>query len=111
MIYLQNSKRAQRVVCPSQGRQAEGDVVFKLRNTTDRANILTEVVELESNGQYWVFELPARSFNLPAGECEYRLIDDVGFLSSGVAVVTDDLAVLDREYEQIKTYKQYGSEK
>lgn len=108
MIYIQSTTIEQRLFVPSNGRKAQGAVTFKLYNTTERRVECSADVEVkEAGASYLMLTLPEGSETPTAGEYEYRLIDDVGFLAVGVAKVVAPTAQAD-EYEQIKIYKQYG---
>lgn len=109
MLYIQSTTEEQRLFVPSNGRKAQGSVTFKLYNTTERQVEFSADVEVkEAGASYLMLTLPEGTEAPTAGEYEYRLIDDIGFLAVGVAKVVAPTAQAN-EYELIKTYKQYGS--
>lgn len=109
MLYIQSTTIEQRLFVPSNGRKAQGTVTLKLYNTTERQVEYSADVEVKDAGaSYLMLTLPEGWETPTAGEYEYRLIDDVGFLAVGVAKVVAPTTQAD-EYEQIKIYKQYGS--
>lgn len=109
MLYIHSTTEEQRRFVPSNGRKAQGAVTFKLYNTTERQVEYSADVEVkEAGASYLMLTLPEVTEAPTAGEYEFRLIDDIGFLAVGVAKVVAPTAQAN-EYERIKTYKQYGS--
>lgn len=103
MIYLKNTSTPQVVFIPK-GRETEGSLVFKLKNTTDLSvSVNASVVDLQSELfiQFPV-ELPA---DTNTGEYEYELTDDAGIVSTGLLVIEGESVVY--EHNLSVQYEQY----
>lgn len=103
MIYLKNTSTPQMVFIPK-GRETEGSLVFKLKNTTDLSvSVESKVIDLQSDlFIQFSIELPV---DFTTGEYEYDLIDDAGVVSTGLLVIEAESNV--SEYNKTIQYEQY----
>ena len=104
MIYLKHTTDLQMMYIPKDGRDAKGNVSFKAFSTINQFEFSFEAAEEETSLLYHKV-LVELKYDIPSGEYEYTLSDEVGVLSTGLLVVGD----LDdpMEYNKVTTYEQY----
>ena len=104
MIYLKHTTDLQMMYIPKDGRDAKGDVSFKAFSTINQFEFSFEAAEEDSSLLYHKVLVELKE-DIPSGEYEYTLSDEVGILSTGLLVVGD----LDNpmEYNKETTYEQY----
>lgn len=88
---------------PKSGRNAMGDVSFKAFSTINQYGFSFNAAEENSSLLYHKV-LVELDENIPAGEYEYTLSDEVGVLSTGLLVIGEMDSqveyVIEKEYEQ-----------
>lgn len=103
MVYLKQTTDIQTMYIPKNGRDAKGDVFFKAFSTINQFEFSFESAEENSSLLYHKVLVELKD-NIPSGEYEYTLSDDVGELSTGLLVIgeldTHVEYVIDKEYEQ-----------
>ena len=104
MIYLKHTTDLQMMYVPKDGRDAKGDVSFKAFSTINQFEFSFDAAEENSSLLYHKVFVELKE-DIPSGEYEYTLYDEVGVLSTGLLVVGD----LDNpmEYNKETTYEQY----
>ena len=104
MIYLKHTTDLQMMYIPKDGRDAKGDVFFKAFSTINQFGFSFYAAEENSSSLYHKV-LVELTEDIPSGEYEYTLLDEVGVLSTGLLVVGE----LDdpMEYNKVTTYEQY----
>lgn len=104
MIYLKHTTDLQMMYIPKDGRDAKGDVFFKAFSTINQFGFSFYAAEENSSSLYHKV-LVELTEDIPSGEYEYTLLDEMGVLSTGLLVVGD----LDKpmEYNKVTTYEQY----
>lgn len=102
MVYLKHASDRQQVFIP-RNRDNVGGLVFSIKNTINFTSMSIPVWnDLYDTYYQFVIELPA---DMPSGEYEYELKDDVGVISAGLLVVS---SVSERkEYNKEVEYEQY----
>ena len=105
MIYLKHTTDLQMMHIPKDGRDVNGDVVFKAFSTINQFGFSFDVAAEEDTSLLYHKVLVELNEDIPSGEYEYTLSDEVGVLSTGLLVVGD----LDNpmEYNKVTTYEQY----
>lgn len=88
---------------PKNGRNAIGDVSFKAFSTINQYGFSFNAAEENSSLLYHKVLVELEE-NIPAGEYEYTLSDEVGVLSTGLLVIGEMDSqveyVIEKEYEQ-----------
>ena len=104
MIYLKHTTDLQMMYVPKDGRDAKGDVFFKAFSTINQFGFSFYAAEENSSLLYHKVFVELTE-DIPSGEYEYTLFDEVGVLSTGLLVVGD----LDKPmgYNKVTTYEQY----
>lgn len=104
MIYLKKTSDLQMMYVPKDGRDAQGDVSFNAFSTINQFGFSFDAAEENSSLLYHKVLVELKE-DIPCGEYEYTLSDEVGVLSTGLLVVGD----LDNpmEYNKETTYEQY----
>lgn len=104
MIYLKHTTDLQMMYIPKDGRDAKGDVFFKAFSTINQFGFSFDAAEEDTSLLYHKVLVELKQ-DIPSGEYEYTLSDEVGVLSTGLLVVGD----LDdpMEYNKVTTYEQY----
>lgn len=102
MIYLKNISTSQIIFIP-RGREANGELVLSLKSTINQSAILLDVVDSAISDLYFRVSvmLPA---DMPTGEYEYVLTDEMGELSTGLLVVGELSSP--KEYKKVIQYEQ-----
>lgn len=104
MIYLKHTTDLQMMYVPKNGRDAKGNVFFKAFSTINQFGFSFDAAEEDTSLLYHKVLVELKQ-DIPSGEYEYTLSDEVGVLSTGLLVVGD----LDNpmEYNKVTTYEQY----
>ena len=104
MIYLRHTTDLQMMYIPKDGRDATGDVFLKAFSTINQFGFSFYAAE-ENNSLLYHKVLVELKKDVPSGEYEYTLSDEMGILSTGLLVIGD----LDNpmEYNKETTYEQY----
>ena len=104
MIYLKHTTDLQMMYIPKDGRDANGDVVFEAFSTINQFGFSFDAAEEDTSLLYHKVLVELKD-DIPSGEYEYTLSDEVGVLSTGLLVIGD----LDKpmEYNKETTYEQY----
>lgn len=89
---------------PKEGRNAKGDVFFKAWSTINQFGFSFDAAEENSSRLYHKVLVELKD-NIPAGEYEYTLSDEVGELSTGLLVIGDLENPI--EYNKVTEYEQY----
>lgn len=103
MIYLKRSAEAQ-YICIPKTRDANGEMMLTLRNTITHNVYFFSSIDGNSSRLYHMMQM-VMSDKAPIGEYEYKLIDAIGLLSSGIMVVGDKDNMV--EYNNTTEYEQY----
>ena len=104
MIYLKHTTDLQMMYVPKDGRDAKGDVSFKAFSTINQFGFSFDAAEENSSLLYHKILVELKD-NIPAGEYEYTLSDEVGELSTGLLVIGDLENPI--EYNKVTEYEQY----
>lgn len=107
MIYLKNTTDAQPLFIPRNGEDVAGDMILKMRNTTDNTEISVSVTDLHTSGLYFNLALTLPS-GIAVGEYQYRLLAGELVMSDGIVYIGEFKNP--SQYEETITYKQYESE-
>ena len=104
MVYLKHTTDVQMMYIPKNGRNAKGDIFFKAFNTINQFGFSFDAVEENTSLLYHKVLVELKE-NIPSGEYEYTLSDEIGVLSTGLLVIGD----LDNpmEYNKEAEYEQY----
>ena len=89
---------------PKEGRNANGNVFFKAWSTINQFGFSFDAAEENSSLLYHKILVELKD-NIPAGEYEYTLSDEVGELSTGLLVIGDLENPI--EYNKVTEYEQY----
>lgn len=88
---------------PKDGRDAKGDIFFKAFSTINQFGFAFDAAEENSSLLYHKVLVELKE-NIPSGEYEYTLSDEVGVLSAGLLVIGEMDShveyVIEKEYEQ-----------
>ena len=88
---------------PKDGRNAIGDVFFKAFSTINQFGFSFDAAEENSSLLYHKVLVELKE-DIPSGEYEYTLSDEVGVLSTGLLVIGEIDShveyVIEKEYEQ-----------
>ena len=89
---------------PKDGRDAKGNVFFKAFSTINQFGFSFDAAEEDTSLLYHKVLVELKQ-DIPTGEYEYTLSDEVGVLSTGLLVIGD----LDKPFEYNKEvyYEQY----
>ena len=104
MIYLKHTTDMQIVYIPKDGRDAIGNVSFKAFSTINQFGFSFDAVEEDTSLLYHKVLVELKQ-DIPSGEYEYTLSDEVGVLSTGLLVVGDFDNPM--QYNKETTYEQY----
>ena len=104
MVYLKHITDIQMMYIPKEGRNAKGDVFFKAWSTINQFGFSFDAAEENSSLLYHKVLVELKD-NIPAGEYEYTLSDEVGELSTGLLVIGDLENPI--EYNKVTEYEQY----
>lgn len=104
MVYLKHTTDIQMMYIPKEGRNAKGDVFFKAWSTINQFGFSFDAAEENSSLLYHKI-LVELNDNVPAGEYEYTLSDEVGELSTGLLVIGNLENPI--EYNKVTEYEQY----
>ena len=104
MVYLKHTTDLQMMYVPKDGRDAKGDVSFKAFNTINQFGFSFDAAEENSSLLYHKVLVELKE-DIPSGEYEYTLSDEVGVLSTGLLVIGDIDNLM--EYNNEVTYEQY----
>lgn len=104
MVYLKHTTSEQSLFIPKEGRYASGRLHFKAYSTINRFGFSDAVVDDNTSALYFRFSISLKE-NIPTGEYEYTLSDEVGVLSTGILVVGDLESPI--EYNKVSEYEQY----
>ena len=104
MIYLKHTTDLQMMYVPKDGRDAKGNVFLKAFSTINQFGFSFDAVE-ESLSMLYHKVLVEPKKEIPSGEYEYTLSDEVGVLSTGLLVIGD--LENPTEYNKEITYEQY----
>lgn len=104
MVYLKHTTDIQMMYIPKNGRDAKGNVFFKAYSTINLFGFSFEATEEDFSLLYHKV-LVELTDNVPAGEYEYTLSDEVGVLSTGLLVIGDHENPI--EYKKVTEYEQY----
>ena len=88
MIYLKNTTDLQMLYIPKEGRRALGNISLKAFSTINQYEFTIEAAE-ENTSLLYHKALVELQDNIPSGEYEYTLSDEVGELSNGLLVIGD----------------------
>ena len=103
MIYLKHTTDLQMMYVPKDGRDAKGNVFLKAFSTINQFGFSFDAAEENSSLLYHKVLVELKQ-DIPSGEYEYTLSDEVGELSTGILVIgeldTHVEYVIDKEYEQ-----------
>ena len=103
MIYLKKTTDLQRLYIPKDGRDAQGCVLLKAISTVNQVEFSFYAAE-ENDFVHYHHLLVELAENIPSGEYEYTLSDEVGVLSTGLLVIGEIDShveyVIEKEYEQ-----------
>ena len=104
MVYLKHTTDIQMMYIPKEGRNAKGDVFFKAWSTINQFGFSFDAAEENSSLLYHKILVELKD-NVPTGEYEYTLSDEVGELSTGLLVIGDLENPI--EYNKVTEYEQY----
>ena len=104
MIYLKHTTDLQMMYVPKDGRDANGDVSFNAFCTINQFGFSFDAAEENSSLLYHKVLVELKE-DIPSGEYEYTLSDEVGVLSTGLLVIGD--LENPTEYNKEITYEQY----
>lgn len=104
MVYLKSTTDIQMMYIPKEGRNAIGDIIFKAWNTINQYAFSFEAAEENTSLLYHKVLVELKG-NIPEGEYEYILSDEVGELSTGLLVIGDLENPM--EYNKVTEYEQY----
>ena len=104
MVYLKHTTDIQMMYIPKEGRNAKGDVFFKAWSTINQFGFSFDAAEENSSLLYHKVLVELKD-NVPAGEYEYTLSDEVGELSTGLLVIGNLENPI--EYNKVTEYEQY----
>lgn len=104
MVYLKHTTDIQMMYIPKNGRDAKGNVFFQAYSTINLFGFSFEAAEEDFSLLYHKV-LVELTDNVPAGEYEYTLSDEVGVLSTGLLVIGDLENPI--EYNKVTEYEQY----
>lgn len=104
MIYLKHTTDLQMMYVPKDGRDAKGDVSFKAFSTINQFGFSFDAAEENSSLLYHKVLVELKQ-DIPSGEYEYTLSDEVGVLSTGLLVIGD--LEIPTEYNKEIAYEQY----
>ena len=104
MIYLKHTTDLQMMYVPKDGRDAKGDVSFSAFSTINQFGFSFDAAEENSSLLYHKVLVELKQ-DIPSGEYEYTLSDEVGVLSTGLLVIGD--FELPTEYNKEIAYEQY----
>lgn len=104
MIYLKNTTDLQMLYIPKEGRRALGNISLKAFSTINQYEFTIEAAE-ENTSLLYHKALVELQDNIPSGEYEYTLSDEVGELSNGLLVIGDLENPM--EYNKVTEYEQY----
>ena len=103
MIYLKHTTDLQMMYVPKDGRDAKGDISFKAFSTINQFGFSFDAAEENSSLLYHKVLVELKE-DIPSGEYEYTLSDEVGVLSTGLLVIGEIDShveyVIEKEYEQ-----------
>ena len=104
MVYLKHTTDIQMMYIPQEGRNAKGNIFFKAWSTINQFGFSFDAAEENSSLLYHKILVELKD-NIPAGEYEYTLSDEVGELSTGLLVIGDLENPI--EYNKVTEYEQY----
>ena len=104
MIYLKHTTDLQMMYIPKDGRDANGDVSFNAFSTINQFGFSFDAAEENSSLLYHKVLVELKQ-DIPSGEYEYTLSDEVGVLSTGLLVIGD--LASPTEYNKEIVYEQY----
>ena len=104
MIYLKHTTDLQMMYVPKDGRDAKGNVFFKAFSTINQFGFSFDAAEENSSLLYHKVLVELKQ-DIPSGEYEYTLSDEVGVLSTGLLVIGD--LEIPTEYNKEIAYEQY----
>lgn len=104
MVYLKHTTDIQMMYIPKEGRNAKGNVFFKAWSTINQFGFSFDAAE-ENNSLLYHKVLVELKENIPTGEYEYTLSDEVGELSTGLLVIGNLENPI--EYNKVTEYEQY----
>ena len=104
MIYLKHTTDLQMMYVPKDGRDAKGNVFLKAFSTINQFGFSFDAAEENSSLLYHKVLVELKQ-DIPSGEYEYTLSDEVGVLSTGLLVIGD--LENPTEYNKEITYEQY----
>ena len=104
MVYLEQNTEQQVLYVPKNGRDARGKVFFKAYSTIGQFGFSFEAVEDGTSLLYHKVLVELKQ-DIPSGEYEYTLSDEVGVLSAGLLVIGD--LEIPTEYNKEIVYEQY----
>lgn len=104
MIYLNNTAEAQVMTIPKVGRDANGDLLFKIKSMVDLSEVVKNVIDLNTSELYYMLSVILE--NVSCGEYEYTLLDNDGVLSSGILMITEESTAI--AYNNTIEYEQYN---
>lgn len=107
MIYLKNITDAQQLYIPRNGEEVAGDMILKMRNTTDETEISVSVTDLHTSGLYFNLAVTLPS-GLAVGEYAYSLVSGSLVMSCGLVYIGEFKSP--SQYDENITYIQYESE-
>lgn len=105
MIYLKHNTEKQTLFIPREGRVAKGRLTFQAYSSTNLTGFVDEVTDAGTSALYFKADITLKG-NIPAGEYEYKLQDEVGVLSSGLLMIGEVENPI--EYNKITEYEQYN---
>lgn len=104
MVYLKHTTDIQMMYIPKEGRNAKGNIFFKAWSTINQFGFSFDAAEENSSLLYHKILVELKD-NVPAGEYEYTLSDEVGELSTGLLVIGNLENPI--EYNKVTEYEQY----
>ena len=105
MIYLKHTTEEQTLFIPREGRAAKGRLSFQAYSSVNLTGFVDEVTDANTSTLYFKIDITLKG-NIPAGEYEYKLQDEVGVLSSGILMIGETQSPI--EYNKVTEYEQYN---